>query len=145
MADGIQKSYLKHVCCHNQFKISITRKVFDLNIIRGIKLRRMKSAGFVTRVGERRGAYRVLVGKHVGKIPLVKHRLRWEGNIKTYLQENLQEMGWGHGLNYSGSGKGQVAGCCEGGNKPPNSTIYGEFLDYLKTNYFLKKDSAPWR
>jgi len=38
-------------------------------------------------MGERRGAYRVLVGKHEGKRPLGRHRLRWEDNIKMKLQE----------------------------------------------------------
>jgi hypothetical protein len=38
-------------------------------------------------MGERRGVYRVLVGKPVGKRPLVKPRRRWEDNIKIDLQE----------------------------------------------------------
>jgi hypothetical protein len=33
------------------------------NIVRVIKSRRMRRAGHVARVGERRGAYRVLVGR----------------------------------------------------------------------------------
>jgi hypothetical protein len=36
---------------------------------------------------ERRGIYRVLVGKPEGKRPLGRHRLRWEDNIKMHLQE----------------------------------------------------------
>jgi hypothetical protein len=36
-------------------------------------------------------------------------------------------------------------GCCECGNKPPDSIKCREFLNWLKTFYFLKKDSAPWR
>jgi hypothetical protein len=39
---------------------------------------------------ERRGLYRVLVGKPEGKKPLGIHRYRWD-NIKM----DLQEMGWG--------------------------------------------------
>jgi hypothetical protein len=38
-------------------------------------------------VGERRGVYRVLVGKPEGKIPPGKHRRKWEDNIKLDLQE----------------------------------------------------------
>jgi hypothetical protein len=38
-------------------------------------------------MGERRGAYRVLVGKHEGKIPLGRLRSRWEYIIKKDLQE----------------------------------------------------------
>jgi len=37
--------------------------------------------------GERRGVYRVLVGKSVGKKPLGRRRRRWENNIKMGLQE----------------------------------------------------------
>jgi hypothetical protein len=45
-------------------------------------------------MGERRGVYRILVGKPVGKRPLVRPRLRRKGNIKM----DLQVVGWGHGL-----------------------------------------------
>ena len=38
-------------------------------------------------MGERRGAYRVLVGKPEGKRPPGRHRPRWEDNIKIDLQE----------------------------------------------------------
>jgi hypothetical protein len=36
---------------------------------------------------ERRGVYRILVGKPEGSRPLGKHRPRWEGNIKMDLLE----------------------------------------------------------
>ena len=48
------------------------------------------------------------------------------------------------GLDRTGSGWGRVAGTCECGNEPSSSMKCGAFLDYLKTGYFLKKDSAPW-
>jgi hypothetical protein len=38
-------------------------------------------------MGERRGIYRVLVGKPEGKRPLGRPRCRWEDNIKMDLQE----------------------------------------------------------
>jgi hypothetical protein len=38
---------------------------------------------------------------------------------------------WGHGLDESGSGQGQMAGVCECGNEPPDSIKCGEFLDLL--------------
>jgi len=38
-------------------------------------------------MGERRGEYRILVGKHEGKRPPGRHRRRWEDNIKMDLQE----------------------------------------------------------
>ena len=40
---------------------------------------------------ERKGVYRVLVGKPEGKRPLGRPRCRWENNIKM----DLQEIGWG--------------------------------------------------
>ena len=61
------------------------------NITRVIKSRRMRWAGHVTRMGERRDAYRFLVGKPEGKRPLGRPRHRWDDNIKM----NLQEVGWG--------------------------------------------------
>jgi hypothetical protein len=57
------------------------------NIFRVIKSRRMSWAGHVARMGERRGAYRVLVGKPEGKRPLGRPRRRWEDNIKLDLRE----------------------------------------------------------
>jgi len=38
---------------------------------------------------------------------------RWEDNIKM----DLHEVEWGHGLDLSGLGWGQVAGSCEHGNE----------------------------
>ena len=57
------------------------------NIVRVIKWRIMRWLGHVARIGERRGVYRVLVGKSEGKRPLRRHRRRWEDNIKMDLQE----------------------------------------------------------
>ena len=51
-------------------------------IFRVIKSKRMRWAGHVARMGERRGVYRVLAGKLEGKRPLGRHRLRWEDNIE---------------------------------------------------------------
>jgi len=47
----------------------------------------MRWAGDVARMGERRGVYRVLVGKPEGQRPLGRPRHRWEDNIKINLQE----------------------------------------------------------
>jgi len=60
------------------------------NIVRVIKSRRMGLVWHVARVGERRGVYRVLVGK-LKKKPLGRPRHKLEDNIKT----NLQELGCG--------------------------------------------------
>ena len=43
---------------------------YSPNIIRMIKLRRLRLAGHIARMEERRGAYRVLVGKPEGRRPL---------------------------------------------------------------------------
>jgi len=48
------------------------------SIVRVIKSRRMRWAGHVAFMGERRGAYRVLVGKTEGKRPLGRPKRRWE-------------------------------------------------------------------
>jgi len=50
-----------------------------------------------------------LVRKLEGKRPLGRPRFRWENNIRM----NLQEVGWGHGLNSSGSEQVQVADICK--------------------------------
>jgi len=55
------------------------------NIVRVVKSRRMRWAGHVARIGEGRGAHRVLVGKPEGKRPLGRPRRRWEDNIKMDL------------------------------------------------------------
>ena len=57
------------------------------NIVRVIKSRRMRWAGHVVRMGEERGAYRVLVGIPEGKRPLGRPRRRWVDNIGMDLQE----------------------------------------------------------
>jgi hypothetical protein len=43
--------------------------------------------GHVTRMGEGRGVYRLLVGNPEGKSPLGRLRRRWKVNIKADLQE----------------------------------------------------------
>jgi len=47
----------------------------------------MKWAGHVARMGERRGAYFVLVGRPDGKRPIGRSRRKWEDNIKIDLEE----------------------------------------------------------
>jgi hypothetical protein len=56
------------------------------NIVRVIKSR-MRWAGHVTRMGEWRDMYRVLVGKIEGKRPMGRPRRRWTDNSKIDLQE----------------------------------------------------------
>ena len=47
--------------------------------------------GELAYMGERRGVYRVLVGKPEGKSPMGRPRRRWDDNIKV----DLQEVGYG--------------------------------------------------
>jgi len=61
------------------------------NIGRVIISRRMIWAGHVARVGEKRGVYRVSVGKPEGKRPFGRPRRRWQNSIKM----DLQEVGFG--------------------------------------------------
>jgi hypothetical protein len=70
------------------------------DIIRVIKSRRMRWVGQAAGMGEGRGVYRILVGRPEGSRPLGRPRRRWEDNIKM----NLQEVGWGHGLDLYGLG-----------------------------------------
>jgi hypothetical protein len=46
--------------------------------------------GHVARIGERRGACRILVGRPEGRRPLEIPRPRWNDNTKM----DLQEVGW---------------------------------------------------
>jgi hypothetical protein len=55
-----------------------------------IKSRRMRWAAYVARMGEKRNAYRTLVGMPEGKRPLARPRRRWVDNIKMH----LREIGW---------------------------------------------------
>jgi hypothetical protein len=61
------------------------------SIIRIIKSRIMRWAWYVARMGEKRNAYRLLVGKLEGKRPLWRPRRRWADNIKI----DRLEIGWG--------------------------------------------------
>jgi hypothetical protein len=67
----------------------------SLNIVRVIKSRRMRWAGHVARMGERRGVHRVLVGRSEGKRPLGRPTRRWEDNIKMDLRMiGIDETNW---------------------------------------------------
>jgi hypothetical protein len=67
----------------------------SLNIVWVIKSGRMRWVVHVARMRERRCAYRVWVGKHVGMGALGRPMLRWEDNIKMNLQEvGCEGMDW---------------------------------------------------
>jgi hypothetical protein len=61
------------------------------SIVRVIKARRMRWAGHVARMGEVRGEYNILVGRHEERRPLGRPKCRWEDNIKM----DLREIGFG--------------------------------------------------
>jgi hypothetical protein len=63
----------------------------SLSIIRIIKSSRMRWASHVARMGEKRSAYRLLVGRPEGKRPLGRPRRRWVDNIRI----DFGEVGWG--------------------------------------------------
>jgi hypothetical protein len=63
-----------------------------------ITSRIMRWAGNIARMGARRGAYKVLVGRPEGRRPLGRSRRTWEDNIKM----GFREVDWGHGLDRSG-------------------------------------------
>jgi hypothetical protein len=76
-------------------------------------------------MGQKRGVYRVLVGKPEGKRPLEKPTRRWENNIII----DIQEVGCG-GMDWIGLAQDrQVAGTCECGYEPSCSIKRGKFLD----------------
>ena len=62
----------------------------------------MRWAGHVARMGEERGAYRVLVGKPEGKRPLGRPRRRWVDHIRM----DLQKVGMWTILGWPRIGKG---------------------------------------
>ena len=70
--------------------------------MRVTKSRRMRWAGHVARIGEDRGAYRVLVGTPEGKRPLGRHRRRWVDNIRM----DLRDVGMWTGLGWPRIGTG---------------------------------------
>jgi hypothetical protein len=57
------------------------------NITRVIKSRRMRWARHVAHMGEKRSAYRILVGRPEGRRLLGRPRRKWKDNIKMVLQE----------------------------------------------------------
>ena len=83
-------------------------------IFRMTKWRRMRWEGYVARMGEGRGLYRVLVAK----LEVKRLRRRRENNIKM----DLRNWDMEHRLD-------RVAGTCECGNEPSGSIKCGEMLD----------------
>jgi hypothetical protein len=84
---------VKNACCP-----VIHNGLYDLfpspNVIRLNNSRVMRWAGHAERIGgERRGAYRVLVGQLEAKRPLGRPMRKWEDNIKIY-PKRLGDVDW---------------------------------------------------
>jgi hypothetical protein len=78
--DGFQKLHNEEL--HNLYS--------PPSIIGMIKSRKVRWAGHVARMVERRNSYRILVGKPEGRRPLGRPRRKWVNNIKI----DFREMGW---------------------------------------------------
>jgi hypothetical protein len=76
-------------------------------------------------MGERRGAYRVLVGKPEGKNHL--EDLSVEGRM--IVKWVFKKWAGVNGLDSPWSGQEQVAGSCECGTEPVGSIKFGKFID----------------
>jgi hypothetical protein len=88
------------------------------SIIRMMKSRRMRWTTHVARMGAKRNAYRILVGKPEGMRPLGIPRCRWVDNI-------------------------EMEGSCERGNEPSGSIKCWEVLEWMYNWQLLKKGSIP--
>jgi hypothetical protein len=74
--DGVTEGWRK---LHNE---ELNDLYSSPSIIRNRKSRRMRWAGHVARMGEKRNLHMLLVGKPEGKRPLGRPRRRWIDNIK---------------------------------------------------------------
>jgi hypothetical protein len=79
----------------NMWKKSVTERralwfVFLTEYYSNDQIKKNEMGGACGNTGDRRGAYRVLVGKPEGKRPPGRHRLRWDDNIKM----DVKELGW---------------------------------------------------
>jgi hypothetical protein len=93
----LELEQVKHVALHNE---ELRDLYSSPSIIRIIKSSRMRWAGHVARMGEKRNAYRLLVGNPEGKRLLGRPRRRWVDNIRM----DLGEIGWGD-VNWIGLAK----------------------------------------
>jgi hypothetical protein len=70
------------IYCISHFSLNLNSSP---SIIRIIKSRKMRWAGHVARMGEKRNVYRLLVGRPEGKRLLGRPRHRWIYNVKMDL------------------------------------------------------------
>ena len=60
--------------------------LYCCNIVRVIKSKRLRLAGYVARKEGGRSAFKILTGKSTGKRPLGRPRSRWEDNLEWTLK-----------------------------------------------------------
>jgi hypothetical protein len=100
--------------------------LYSPHIIRIIKSRRMRGEGHVARMGEKRTASKLLVGKSEGRRALGRLTRRWMNNIKMApVQTGLSGVDW------SGSGYVQVESSCERGNGPSGYIKGWETIEWM--------------
>ena len=73
--------------CITIYFILLISNVRSPNIVRVIKSRRLRWAGYVARMEESRSVFKILTGKPTGKRPLGRPIRRWEDNIRMDLEE----------------------------------------------------------
>jgi hypothetical protein len=85
-------------------------------------------------MGEKRNAYRLLVGKPEGKRPLGRPRRRWVDNFMM----DLLKIGWI--VDWIGlvQDVGQLESSCEGGNEPSGSIKCSETIKWLHNWWSLE-------
>jgi hypothetical protein len=90
--------------------------------------------------GEKRNAYRILLGKPELKRTRERPRCGWMDNIKM----GFREIGWG-GMDWIdlAQDRDQWRSLCEHGNEPSGSMKCWEVLEWLHNWQLLKKGSAP--
>jgi hypothetical protein len=114
-----------------------------------IKSRRMRWAGAVARMWEKRNAYRILVGKPEGRRPLGRQRRRWVDNIKMDVRKTgWYGKGW-DGMNwiYRAQDRGQwsyFVNAVIGSDEPSGSLKCWVVPKWLHNWQLLRKGSAPY-
>jgi hypothetical protein len=103
--------------------MGISEHNIKIYIIRVIKSRRPRQAGHVARMGESRGAYRVLVGKPERKKTLEDRGVDERKILKKILEK--WDGAWTGSIWLTGTG----GGSCERGDEPSGSIKCGEFLE----------------
>jgi len=80
-------------------------------------------------MGDRRGSYRILVGRPEGRRPVGRPRCRWED-----ITMDLNEVGRGGGMDWIELAQGRAgSGSCKRGNEHSGSIECRGLLVYLRT------------